>query len=449
MASPDIAPAGRQLVLSLRGGVGAVILTMMSRAGAVVLDSALGSPPTQERTAFRVLAAVSASHLLNDTIQSLLPAIYPLLKRSFALSFAQIGLMTLALMMTASLLQPLVGLYTDRRPTPYALVAGMVFSLAGLLLLSVAWTFAMLLVAAGLVGLGSSVFHPESSRIARMASGGRHGMAQSVFQVGGNMGSSLGPLLAAFLVAPFGQTSIAWCSMLAGIGVVLTVKIGQWYRAQLSHTSIKSPRPIAALTSRISSRRVGWSIAILAALIFSKYFYLASLSSYYTFYLITRFNVSVQAAQLYLFVFLAAVAVGTILGGPIGDRYGRKPVIWGSILGVLPFTLLLPHVDLRWTAVLSVVIGLILSSAFSAIVVYAQELVPGRVGLISGVFFGFAFGMGGLGAAALGEMADVIGIVAVYRVCAFLPAIGLLAAFLPELDARAGARPSRNEARHP
>jgi FSR family fosmidomycin resistance protein-like MFS transporter len=407
----------------------------MSHVRAVALSTALESPPEQQRTAFRVLAAVSASHLLNDTIQSLLPAIYPLLKRTFALSFAQIGLMTLALMMTASLLQPLVGLYTDRRPKPYALVAGMVCSLAGLLLLSVAWTFGMLLVAAGLVGLGSSVFHPESSRIARMASGGRHGMAQSFFQVGGNVGSSLGPLLAAFLVAPFGQASVAWCSLLAGAGVVLTVKIGRWYRAQLSHASLAPARARPALTTHISARRAGWSIAILAALIFSKYFYLASLSSYYTFYLITKFEVSVQTAQLYLFLFLAAVALGTILGGPIGDRYGRKPVIWGSILGVLPFTLLLPHVGLFWTALLSVMIGLILSSAFSAIVVYAQELVPGRVGLISGVFFGFAFGMGGLGAAALGELADAIGIESVYRVCAFLPAIGLLAAFLPNLDA--------------
>jgi FSR family fosmidomycin resistance protein-like MFS transporter len=406
----------------------------MSQARAVVL-SPVAAPPEQERTAFRVLAGVSASHLLNDTIQSLLPAIYPLLKRTFALSFAQIGLMTLALMMTASLLQPLVGLYTDRRPRPYALVAGMVFSLAGLLLLSAAWTFGLLLVAAGLVGLGSSVFHPESSRIARMASGGRHGMAQSFFQVGGNVGSSLGPLLAAFLIAPFGQASIAWCSLLAVAGVALTVKIGHWYRTQLSSAIRTSTRTMPALTSRISPRRVGWSIAILAALIFSKYFYLASLSSYYTFYLITKFGVSVQTAQLYLFLFLAAVAMGTILGGPVGDRYGRKPVIWGSILGVLPFTLLLPHVGLFWTAILSVVIGLILSSAFSAIVVYAQELVPGRVGLISGVFFGFAFGMGGLGAAALGELADVIGIESVYRLCAFLPAIGLLAAFLPDLDA--------------
>jgi FSR family fosmidomycin resistance protein-like MFS transporter len=410
---------------------------MMSPAGAVALKPALESPPERERTAFRVLAAVSASHLLNDTIQSLLPAIYPLLKHTFALSFAQIGLMTLALMMTASLLQPLVGLYTDRRPTPYALVAGMAFSLAGLVLLSVAWTFGMLLVAAGLVGLGSAVFHPESSRIARMASGGRHGMAQSFFQVGGNIGSSLGPLLAAFLVAPFGQSSIVWCSLLAGTGVALTVKIGRWYRTRLARASLADGVASPALTARSSPGRVGWPIAVLAALIFSKYFYLASLSSYYTFYLIAKFGVSVQTAQLYLFVFLAAVAVGTILGGPIGDRYGRKPVIWGSILGVLPFTLLLPHVGLLWTAVLSVVIGLILSSAFSAIVVYAQELVPGRVGLISGVFFGFAFGMGGLGAAALGEMADVIGIESVYRLCAFLPAVGLLAAFLPDLDARA------------
>ena len=388
-----------------------------------------------QSTAFPVLAAISFSHLLNDTIQSLIPAIYPFLKSAFALSFGQVGLLTLALMLTASLLQPLVGVYTDSRPTPYSLVIGMGVSLVGLLLLSIAWSFAMLLVAAGLVGIGSAVFHPESSRVARMASGGRHGLAQSLFQVGGNVGSSFGPLLGAFLVVPRGQSSIAWCSLLALIGMVVLWKIGSWYGTRQSAAFAPAAgRSSPDRPTHGSRRRVGWSLTILAALIFSKYFYLASLNSYYTFYLISRFHVSVRTAQIDLFVFLAAVATGTIVGGPIGDRFGRKYVIWGSILGVLPFTLLLPHASLFWTSILAVLIGLILASAFSAIVVYAQELVPGRVGLISGVFFGFAFGMAGIGAAVLGQLADVVGIEAVYRLCAFLPLIGLLAAFLPDLD---------------
>ncbi len=386
-------------------------------------------------TAFAVLAGISVSHLLNDTIQSVIPAIYPMLKDSFALSFAQVGLMTLTLQVTASVLQPLVGLYTDRRPTPYSLVIAMAFSLVGLLLLSVAPTYAMVLAAAALMGVGSSVFHPESSRIARMASGGRHGLAQSLFQVGGNAGSALGPLLAAFLVVPYGRSSLAWCSLLALVAMIILSKIGGWYRARSSASSTgAASRPSSIAPPRLSRRRVGWSIAILGALIFSKYFYLASLSSYYMFYLISRFHVSVRTAQIDLFVFLAAVAAGTILGGPVGDRFGRKVVIWGSILGVLPFTLLLPRATLFWTPILTVLIGLVLASAFSAIVVFAQELVPGRVGLISGVFFGFAFGMGGLGAAVLGQLADVIGIEAVYQLCAFLPVVGLLAAFLPSLD---------------
>ena len=389
--------------------------------------------PRAEGPAVTVLAAISASHFLNDAIQSLLPAIYPVLKQTFALSFAQVGLMTLALMLTASILQPLVGLYTDKRPTPHALTLGMGFSLLGLLLLSVASTFGLLLVAAGLVGLGSSIFHPESSRVARMASGGKHGLAQSVFQVGGNLGSATGPLLGAWLVAPFGQRSIAWCSLLALVGMVVVSRVGQWTRSR--HLARRQhPAHEGDPGAKITSRRAAWSIAILAALIFSKYFYLASLSVYYTFYLIEKFHVSVQTAQLDLFSFLSAVAVGTILGGPIGDRIGRKPVIWGSILGILPLTLILPHANLVSTRILTVLIGLILASAFSAIVVYAQELVPGRVGLIAGLFFGFAFGMGGIGAAALGALADAIGIEAVYRICAYLPAIGLLAAFLPDLE---------------
>jgi len=384
-----------------------------------------------------VLAAISFSHLLNDTVQSLVPAIYPLLKSAFALTFAQVGLMTLTLQLTASLLQPVVGLYTDRRPTPYSLVIGMGFSLVGLLLLAGAPTFPALIVAAALMGIGSSVFHPESSRVARMASGGRHGLAQSLFQVGGNLGSSFGPLLGAFLVAPRGQSSIAWCSLLALVAMIVLWRIGGWYRDQHATASPTTSGPgRQAAEPGMSSRRVGWSIAILGALIFSKYFYLAGLNSYYTFYLMTRFHVSVRTAQIDLFVFLAAVAAGTILGGPVGDRFGRKYVIWGSILGVLPFTLVLPYANLFWTPILSVVIGLILASAFSAIVVYAQELVPGRVGMISGVFFGFAFGMAGLGAAVLGELADRVGIESVYRLCAFLPLIGVLAAFLPDVKHR-------------
>jgi FSR family fosmidomycin resistance protein-like MFS transporter len=389
------------------------------------------------RAVLPVLLAISFSHLLNDTIQSLLPAIYPILKSSYQLTFAQVGLMTLTLQLTASLLQPLVGLYTDRHHRPYSLVVGMGFSLVGLLLLAVAGRLGSLLVAAGLVGIGSSVFHPESSRVARMASGGRHGLAQSVFQVGGNVGSSLGPLLAAFLVLPRGQRSIAWCSAVALLAMAVLWKIGGWYQEYRPATWPIAPadRPSIARPT-LSRRRVSASIAVLIALIFSKYFYLASLSSYYTFYLIEKFHVSVRDAQIDLFIFLGSVAAGTILGGPIGDRFGRKLVIWVSILGVFPFTILLPYAGLFWTRLLTVAIGLILASAFSAILVYAQELVPGRVGLISGLFFGFAFGMAGLGAAVLGWLADATSIQVVYRLCAFLPLIGLLTGFLPDLEKR-------------
>lgn len=392
-----------------------------------------------QRTVVPVLAAISFSHLLNDTIQSLLPSIYPILKSSYHLSFAQVGLLTLTLMVTASVLQPLVGLYTDRRATPYSLVFGMTFSLFGLLLLSVAGRLGTLLLAAGLVGVGSAVFHPESSRVARMASGGRHGLAQSVFQVGGNVGSAMGPLLAAFLVLPRGQGSIAWASGVALLAIAVLWRVGgwssRWRPAPLQATAAgQTPRHQSHV--HVSPERIRWSIAVLIALIFSKYFYLASLTSYYTFYLINKFNVSVQAAQIDLFIFLGAVAAGTILGGPIGDRFGRKLVIWVSILGVFPFTFALPFADLFWTRILTVVIGLILASAFSAIVVYAQELMPGRVGLISGLFFGFAFGMGGLGAAVLGRLADATGIVFVYKICAYLPLIGLLTGFLPDLGKR-------------
>jgi FSR family fosmidomycin resistance protein-like MFS transporter len=385
-------------------------------------------------TVLTVLAAVSFCHFLNDLIQSLLPAIYPLLKTRYALDFGQIGLLTLTYQITASLLQPLVGWYTDRRPTPYSLAIGMGFTLSGLLLLALATNFTVLLLAAGLVGTGSSVFHPESSRIARLASGGRHGFAQSFFQVGGNLGSAAGPLLAAFIVLPYGQRSIAWFSIAALTAIVLLVRVGRWYR---EHMRARAQAPAHEVAHGLPRGQVRRAIAVLLALIFSKYFYLASLYSYYTFYLIERFHVDVQSSQIYLFVFLGAVALGTLIGGPVGDRIGRKYVIWASILGVLPFTLALPHVGLFWTVVLSVVIGLILSSAFSAILVYAQELLPGKVGMIAGLFFGFAFGMGGLGAALLGELADLRGIEYVYELCAWLPAIGLLTVLLPDLHRRA------------
>ena len=397
----------------------------------------------REGTAVAVLAGISLSHLLNDTVQALVPAIYPMLKAAFSLSFAQVGLMTLAQQLTASVLQPLVGMYTDRRPMPYSLVIGMAFTLVGLLLLAAAPTFGIILVAALLMGIGSAVFHPESSRVARMASGGRHGLAQSVFQVGGNIGTSFGPLLGAFLVLPRGQGSIAWCGLLALAGIAVLWKIGGWHREWRQRALAAPPAPASRPRVPVSPRRVGWSLAILAALIFSKYFYLASLSSYYTFYLIEKFHLSVRTAQIQLFVFLAAVAVGTILGGPIGDRIGRKLVIWVSILGVLPFTLLLPYASLFWTPVLAVVIGLILASAFSAIVVYAQELVPGNVGMIAGLFFGFAFGIAGLGAAALGQLADMTSVTTVYSVCAWLPALGLLTAFLPDIEPPLALRPQR------
>lgn len=380
-------------------------------------------------TAFAVLSGLSFCHFLNDMMQSLLPAMYPILKDSLHLDFGQIGLVTLVYQSTASLFQPLIGLYTDRRPLPYALAVGMGFTLVGLLALSVARTFPMLLLAAATTGIGSSVFHPESSRVARLASGGRHGFAQSLFQVGGNAGSAVGPLAVAFIVLPSGQKSVAWFALAALLGIVLLSRIGTWSQQQTRRPAARAHR--SRQVPRLSYGRIVGAMGILVALIFSKYFYLASLTSYYTFYLIDRFHVSVWSSQVHLFVFLAAVAVGTFAGGPIGDRIGRKHVIWFSILGVLPFTLMLPYANLFWTGVLSVPIGLILASAFSAILVYAQDLVPGRIGLISGLFFGFAFAMGGLGAAALGYLADATSIEFVYRVCAYLPAIGVLALFLP------------------
>jgi len=389
-------------------------------------------PVSAERVAVPILAAISVSHMLNDLIQSLLPAIYPILKSNFHLDFGQIGLLTLTFQLTASLLQPLVGSFTDRRPQPFSLVAGMGFTLIGLLTLSRADSYPILLVAAALVGMGSSVFHPESSRVARLASGGRHGLAQSVFQVGGNAGTALGPLLAAFIVVPFGQPSIAWFSVVALLAMLILFAIGRWYQATLADLRA---RPRAAETgSLVSKRRIVISLAILILLVFSKDFYVASLTNYFTFYLISKFQVSVQEAQIYLFVFLGSLAVGTILGGAVGDKIGRRYVIWGSILGVLPFTLAMPYANLFWTAVLSVTIGLVLASAFSSILVYATELVPGRVGTIAGLFFGLSFGMAGLGAALLGQLADMTSIETVYKVCSFLPAIGLLAYFLPKIE---------------
>ncbi len=385
-------------------------------------------------TAFTILSAITFCHLLNDTMQSLLPAIYPTLKANYGLSFGQIGLITFTFQSTASLLQPVVGHYTDRRPLPYSLAVGMGFTLVGLLMLSVAASFPALLAAAGMVGLGSAIFHPESSRVARMASGGRHGLAQSLFQVGGNAGSAIGPLLAAFIVEPQGQRSIAWFSAIALLGSAVLWRVGGWYKR---HQAAAAARATARPGHTLSAEQVRVALAVLIALIFSKYIYLSSLTSYYTFYLIHKFGVSIQTAQLLLFVFLGAVAAGTIIGGPVGDKIGRKYVIWCSILGVLPFTLALPYVNLFWTAVLSVVIGLILASAFSAILVYAQELVPGNVGLISGLFFGLAFGVAGIGAAVLGRLADHTDIAFVYRLCSYLPAVGLLTAFLPNIE---GAR---------
>jgi FSR family fosmidomycin resistance protein-like MFS transporter len=398
------------------------------------MNTAVETHPDSTATAVAVLGALSFCHFLNDMMQSLLPAMYPMLKTGLQLDFGQIGLITLVYQFTASLFQPLIGLYTDKRPLPYALSCGMGFTLVGLLLLSKADSFQMLLLSAAIVGIGSSIFHPESSRLARLASGGRHGFAQSVFQVGGNAGSAIGPLAAAFIVLPNGQGSVAWFALAAMLGMILLAKVGGWYsRHNLQQASRKAAAPTYAPYSR---GKVITALAILVALIFSKYFYLASFTSYFTFYLIHKFNVSVWSSQVHLFVFLAAVAIGTIVGGPVGDRIGRKPVIWISILGVLPFTLILPHANLFWTGVLCVPIGLILASAFSAILVYAQELVPGKVGMISGLFFGIAFGMGGLGAAVLGHLADVTSIEYVYSLCAYLPLIGVLAAFLPSMERR-------------
>ena len=382
--------------------------------------------------AFEILAALSFCHLLNDMMQSLIPAIYPILKQNFQLNFAQVGLITFVLQLTGALLQPVVGFYSDRHPKPYALATGMGFTLSGMLLLSRAASFPIVLAATSLVGLGSSIFHPESSRMARAASGGRHGFAQSFFQVGGNFGSALGPLLAAFIVLRNGQSSIAWFSIAALVAMAFLLRVGRWFQG--SGAMHAARRAHAMRHDAVSTRQVLFAVLILLALLFSKFIYLASLGSYYTFYLITRFGLSVQSAQIHLFVFLGAVAAGTIIGGPVGDRIGRRQVILASILGVLPFTLALPYANLFWTRILTVIIGMVLASAFSVIVVYAQELMPGRVGMIAGLFFGVAFGISGIGAAALGVLADHTGIYYVYRLCSYLPAIGVLAFWLPRVE---------------
>jgi FSR family fosmidomycin resistance protein-like MFS transporter len=394
------------------------------------IDSSAVTRPAAAKITFSILLAVSFCHLLNDVMQSLLPAIYPMLKQNYGLAFWQVGLLTTAFQGTASLLQPVIGFYTDRRPVTHSTSAGMASTLVGLILLAYAHSYEALLIGAMLVGVGSAVFHPESSRIARMASGGRHGLAQSLFQVGGNFGTSLGPLLAAFIVLPQGQKSIAWFAVAALLGIVILWRVSEWGTRARARPNVGAE----VLQLPFSRARTNWALVTLAMLVFSKYIYMASLTSYYTFYTMHKFGVSVQQSQLLLFVFLGSVAAGTVLGGPIGDRFGPKTVIWFSILGVLPFTLALPYANLHWTIALSVAIGLILSSAFPAIIVFAQELVPGRVGMIAGIFFGFAFGMAGIAAAVLGVVADAKGIDYVYDVCSYLPLLGLLTVFLPSMN---------------
>jgi MFS transporter, FSR family, fosmidomycin resistance protein len=420
-------PLNKPVVVSEEAVIAPVIVSdvapVSAKASAAAKVSAAGP-------AYVVLGGISVSHFLNDTMQSLIPSVYPILKESYALDFTQIGLITLAFQFTASLLQPVVGHFTDKKARPFSLAIGMGFTFFGLLLLSVAQRYPVILTAAALVGLGSAVFHPESARIARLASGGRYGFAQSVFQVGGSFGTSMGPLLAALIVVPFGQPSIAWFSSIAFLAIMILWRIGQWYKPQIT---AKKTAPIERHPDAPSSRRVMTALVVLVALLFSKQLYVSGLSSYYIFYLIDKFGVSTQTAQFYLFVFLASNAVGAFFGGPLGDRFGRKYVIWFSILGALPFTLALPYAGLFASAVLTVFIGFIISSASSSIIVFAQELMPHRFGMISGLFFGFAFGFGGLGAALLGKVADHAGIAFVYQVCAYLPAIGLLAVLLPKL----------------
>jgi len=400
------------------------------------VDEEVDSSAIPVSPVFGILFALSFAHLVNDTLQSLIPAIYPILKTELQLDYSHIGLITLTNQLTASLLQPFVGAFTDKRPQPFSLALGMTSTLVGLVLLSLAPNLALVLLAVAFVGIGSSVFHPEASRVAHLSSGGRYGFAQSVFQVGGNAGSSLGPLLAAAIVVYRGQKSVIWFSLLALVGIIVLTRIGVWYRSSLAHHHAAKRHAALHRNTGLTRGRVIFSLGILIVLVFSKYFYLASMSSYYTFFLIQKFSLSVQDSQLYLFVFLAAIAAGTFLGGPVGDRIGRKAVIWVSILGVAPFALALPYANLFWCAVLSAIIGVILASAFSAILVYSQELVPGKVGTMSGLFFGLAFGLGGIGSAVLGALADRHGIPYVFQVCSYLPLIGLLTAFLPDLGRR-------------
>lgn len=386
------------------------------------------------KTVYSVLFAVGIAHLLNDSIQSVIPAVYPILKSNYALSFTQIGIITLVFQLTASILQPFVGLYTDKYPKPKSLAIGMLLALAGLISLAFAPDFAYILLAVSILGIASSIFHPEASRVAHLASGGKRGLAQSIFQVGGNAGNSMGPLMTAFIIIPFGQKYIGWIGVLAVLGMFLLLYVGNWYSMKLAENAARSKTHTAAVqTSGVSKPRIIVSIFLLLVLMFSKYFYMASMSSYFTFYLMNKFHISVQDSQLYLFAFLISVAVGTIVGGPLGDRYGRKLIIWCSILGAAPFTLLLPHMGLAMTIVMAVCVGLVLSSAFSAIVVYATELIPGKIGLVSGLLFGLAFGLGGIGSAVLGWLADTTSIEYVFKVCAYLPLIGIVTIFLPNI----------------
>ncbi|MDP4283019.1 MAG: MFS transporter [Bacteroidota bacterium] len=385
-----------------------------------------------EKTVYPILFAISFSHLLNDTIQSLIPAIYPIIKNNYHLSFSQIGLITLTFQLVASILQPFVGMYTDKKTQPYSLAVGMSFTLAGLVILSVSNSFHFILLSVAMVGIGSSVFHPESSKMAHAAAGVQPGLAQSIFQLGGNVGSSIGPLLAAWIIVPQGQFSIIWFSLIALVAIFILTKVGNWYKKHVG--KIKAKQKSVGFTNTFSKRKVAFSVGILLVLIFSKYFYMASFTSYFTFYLINKFHVSIQNSQVFLFVFLFSIAAGTLIGGPIGDRFGRKYVIWFSILGTAPFALVLPYANLFWTGILIVPIGIILSSAFSAILVYAQELIPGKVGLVAGLFFGFAFGMGGIGSALLGNLTDKTSILHVFYLCSFLPLIGVLTGFLPNIE---------------
>ena len=389
-----------------------------------------------ETTVYTILFGISFSHLLNDTLQSLIPSIYPLLKDTFKLSFTQVGLITLTFQLSASLLQPFVGFYTDKKPQPFSLAIGMGFTLIGLMSISFANSFPTVLLSVALIGLGSSVFHPEASKIAYMASGGKRGLAQSIFQVGGNTGTAIGPLLAALIVVPYGRSHILYFSILALLAILVLIQVGNWARKNLHLIKAKTSHPSDEGQLVLTRKKVATSILILLVLIFSKYFYLASITSYYTFYMMEKFSVSIQNSQMYLFGFLGASALGTYFGGPLGDRFGRKYVIWFSIVGAAPFTLLLPHMNQFWTVTLGIIIGFVLSSAFSAILVYAQELMPGKVGMVSGLFFGFAFGMGGLAAALLGMLADATSIGFVFHLCAFLPLIGMITWFLPNLKRR-------------